>query len=442
MKNNQTATRAHSPVFGASSLLLVSGLLACTSGSAGTVEVSTFEITEVVENPGPPVAEDPVVASNVAVAPVVESPVVELPVAPREPGVIDLAIGLDTSGSMKGLLDSARQTIWAIVNDLALVEPAPILRVALLTFGNDGHTEENGWVNIDSAFTADLDAISEQLFALSTNGGTELVGRVVDAATKNLDWSTDPNALKLIVVAGNESANQDTVVSFRDACGSAISAGIMVNSIYCGNQADGLAPEWREISLLADGHFASIDQDNGMVIVATPFDDALASLTKSVNTTYIPWGDKGWIGHANQVAQDLNNFELNSEAGASRVLAKNSGLYVCGWDLVDAVRTQKLEMKDVDRSKLAEELRGLSDEDLKAHVDSMATQRAKIQKEIAEVNTEREDWLKAERERQNIDDSKAMDRVMRDAIRSQAGGKGFLFKVDAASQKVVQGDGC
>src|SRR5258705_2711251 len=100
--------------------------------------------------------------------------------APRR--AVHLAICLDTSGSMDGLIDEARQKIWSIVNDLALATPTPRLRIALLTYGNDGHDAERGWVAVDAPFTEDLDTVSAQLFALKTNGGTELVARVLDAA--------------------------------------------------------------------------------------------------------------------------------------------------------------------------------------------------------------------------------------------------------------------
>ncbi|MCA8979867.1 MAG: VWA domain-containing protein, partial [Planctomycetes bacterium] len=216
-----------------------------------------------------------------------DSPIVQnVPVRPPlQSRVIDLAICLDTSGSMDGLIDSAKQRLWSIVNDLALAEPAPELRVALLTYGNDGHDAENGWVRVDSELTGDLDLISQQLFALQTNGGTELVGRVLSVATGKLNWSQDPYALKLAVVAGNESADQDSVVSFRDACAAAIKNGIMVNSIYCGNPADAEAPLWKEVSMRADGHFATIDHQNGTLAIDTPFDEQLVALTGSVNPT-------------------------------------------------------------------------------------------------------------------------------------------------------------
>ncbi len=127
-------------------------------------------------------------------------------VQPPKQRVVELALCLDTSGSMSGLIDSARQKLWAIVNEIGRAEPAPVLRVALLTFGNNGHEPSDGWVRIESPFTSDLDLISQRLFALTTNGGTEYVGRVHQSAGR-LDWSPADDVLKLIVVAGNESAD-------------------------------------------------------------------------------------------------------------------------------------------------------------------------------------------------------------------------------------------
>ena len=62
----------------------------------------------------------------------------------------------------------------------------------------------------------------------------------------------------------------------------------MINSIYCGSPTDDLVPAWREVSQLADGHFATIDHD-GTVVITSPFDDRLAELSASLNTTYVMW---------------------------------------------------------------------------------------------------------------------------------------------------------
>jgi hypothetical protein len=352
---------------------------------------------------------------------------------------------------MSQLIEAAKQKLWAIVNDLALADPAPEIRVALLTFGNDGHVPENGWVSLDLPLTGDLDAVSEKLFALSTNGGTELVGRVLDVATRQLDWHPSDDALKLIVVAGNESADQDTVVPFRDAARAAIAQGIMVNAIYCGNPGDDIAPAWREVALLADGHFAAIDHDHGTVVVETPFDTELAELSAVVNETYIPIGQAGQTASANQQVQDANAATLNSAAAASRAQTKGSGLYVCSWDLVDACRLNQIDLAEVKDEDLPEAMRTMTLQEKQAHVKSMEARRGSIQKQINEVNQQRQAFIQTEMSRAGLDESKSFDAAIRKAVREQARTKGFRFQeaekqesegAEESSKASAEGDGC
>ena len=242
----------------------------------------------------------------------------EEPVAVAEPRGVELAILLDTSGSMSGLIEAAKQKLWAMVNDLALAEPTPQLRVALLTFGNDGHNPEDGWVKVQTPFTDDLDLVSQRLFDQTTNGGTEYVGRVLQSAGQ-LEWDPSDRTLKLIILAGNESADQDQEAPFRDMCRKLIGNGIIINAIYCGSAADNIAPAWREVARLADGQFASIDQNQGTIVVETPFDEQLGALSTALNATYLPFGAGGAAGLANQSAQDANAAGLNSAAAASHL---------------------------------------------------------------------------------------------------------------------------
>jgi len=340
---------------------------------------------------------------------------------------VDLAICLDTSGSMNGLIDAARQKLWAIVNDLALAQPIPRLRVALLTFGNDGHPAEMGWVRVDHAFTEDLDAISQQLFALTTNGGTELVGRVLKAASERLEWSDDPAALKVVMVAGNESAEQDSEVDFRTICKSLIERGIVVNSIYCGNPADGLAPAWQEVARRADGQFASIDQQNGTIVISTPFDGELAALSSAINETFIAYGAAGQAAAENQVRQDQNAQGCNDAAAAARACTKAGAFYKCSWDLVDAVKGGSVKLEDVKKEELPEKMRELTIDERRKCVDAAWAKRQEIQKKIQGVGEKRARHIEAEMHRQGAKDDAAFDRAVRDAIRRQAESKGFRF---------------
>ncbi|MEW6072027.1 MAG: vWA domain-containing protein [Planctomycetota bacterium] len=352
--------------------------------------------------------------------------------APAPPD-IDLAICLDTSGSMDGLLESAKQRIWAIVNDLALARPLPHLRVALLTYGNDGHDPQRGWVVVDVPLTEDLDEISRQLFALTTNGGTELVGRVLKTATDQLAWSDSPAALKLIVVAGNETADQDQEVPYRAAASAAIARGVLVNAIYCGSPADELAPGWHEIARLADGQFATIDQAEGTVTIETPFDARLVELSAAVNRTYIPIGRAGGLGAANQVAQDRNASALNSEAAAARAIAKNGSLYFCAWDLLDGLKSRQMRLEDVPERDLPMNMQVMRPGERAAYVRRMQDQRERIRRQIEELTVQRQGFLDAERSKLGPAEDRALDRALRRAIRAQAEARGFRFAAPTAS---------
>ena len=358
---------------------------------------------------------------------------------------IDLAICLDTSGSMDGLIDSARQNIWTIVNDLALIDPAPALRVSLLTFGNDGHPAEEGWVRVDLPFTDDLDKLSQQLFALRTNGGTELVARVTQRALSDLTWTEGEDALKIVVVAGNESARQDDKVALEEVCKRASERGIILNSIYCGPAADQLAPHWREVATLAEGAFATIEADEGAVVIPTPFDEKLTELSAEVNKTYVPYGQEGRTGWANQWRQDANASGLSGANAAQRAITKVTCNYYCGsWDLVDALDSKTVKLEDVEREHLPEELRALSVEKLQEHIDAKKAQRTAIREQIAALRTKADAFRAVEMEKLKQAGKSSLEFAVRSAIRKQAEARGFIYKkptvVAVAGAKAIQSE--
>jgi hypothetical protein len=341
---------------------------------------------------------------------------------------VDLAICLDISGSMNGLIDAARQNLWAVVNDLARMEPTPTLRVALLTFGCSTHDAEQGWVKVETEFTTDLDLVSQKLFALTTNGGDEYVARVTKAAVEQLAWSADPKALKLLLVAGNEAATQDPQFATEAVCKAAIGRGIVVNSIYCGDGNDQIAPAWRDVAKFADGQFAAIDH-NQAVVIATPFDARLAELSASLNTTYVPYGARGGEWAQNQVAQDANAATLNTAAAAQRCQTKGSVLYGNShWDLVDALREGKVKLAEVKREELPEALRALDAPALQQHVDAQRTRREGLQQEVTALGTQRDAFVAAELQKLGAVGEKAFAEVVRAAVRQQAEAKGLRQK--------------
>ncbi len=360
--------------------------------------------------------------------PIVTVEVKCLPVPPAQQRDVDIAICLDTSGSMDGLIESAKQKLWAIVNELAQANPKPNLRVALYHYGNDGLNEETGWVKQLCPLTDDLDQIYEELFKLRTNGGTEFVARVVRAATNNLNWSKQPGALKMIVVAGNEPATQDKKYELHDICKASINDGIIINTIFCGNVDQGRRTGWSDAAAWAEGQYSAIDQDRGTVIITTPYDKRIIELNIQLNATYVGYGQLGRQYKARQVAQDTNAASMNEATYASRTAGKASGLYKnYSWDLVDAVKEKKMDLEAAPAEILPQEMQKMSAEERTQYVAGLADKRAKLQKEINDLNKKRLAYQQAEMKKQGKDENNSFDAQLRRAIQTQGQKKGLTF---------------
>jgi len=359
-----------------------------------------------------------------------------LAIADEARPVVELAICLDVSGSMNGLIDGARARIWDIVNELALATPVPTLRVALLSYGHNDYPREEGWVRVDSDFTEDLDLISERLFALTLNGGVEYVGRVLDRAA-GLSWTHSPMAesrqtMRLAVVAGNESADQDQQVPYRAVVQRMIASGIVVHSIFCGPEGHHDAPGWREIATLGDGRFAAIDQSIGAITVETPFDAELLQLSHKFSAVSLPYGAVGEARWTNQRVQDVNAAQMNVATAASRAAAKCSVLYCsASWDLIDACRDAKFDLEAIPDAELPEAMRGMDGKARRAHVAKATAERDAIAERSRELAAQRAKIVAAAAAEaaRNATDRSSMDfrSAIIAAVREQAIATGMTF---------------
>ncbi len=342
---------------------------------------------------------------------------------------VDLVICLDTSGSMTALIDSARAKLWEIVNQLSVVKPVPKLRIGLLTYGTPGlSSEAKGWVVRQIDLTSDLDTVYAKMMAMNTSGGDEFVGWVLNDALNTMSWSEDPRALRIIFVAGNESADQaHEKFNFRNVAKEARGKDIIINAIYAGNHQQGIAESWGEVAMHGHGSFSAIDMQQGTLQIATPQDEILIKLNIELNKTYLPFGEKAEYGSSNQLAQDGNAARMGKQSQASRVVSKGNSLYGNAiWDLVDASQEKDFDWDELEEKELPEVMRSMTDEEKKAYLNGMIEARKAIQKKITEVGKAREEYLKQERSK--MSGKTSLDDAILQALRKQAEGKGFTFE--------------
>ena len=343
--------------------------------------------------------------------------------------VIQMAILLDTSGSMEGLIEQAKTQLWKIVNEMALARKkgkVPKLLVGLYEYGKSSIPSSEGYIRMIVPLSEDLDLISEELFKLKTNGGQEYCGKVIQEASQALQWSRNNNDYKVIFIAGNEPFTQGDV-HYKTACREAIAKGIIVNTIFCGNYEKGIKTFWKDGADLADGKYMNIDQNQRIAHVSAPQDKTIIELGRKLNKTYLAYGKAGKKSKERQTKQDKNALSVNEEVMVQRSVAKSSAQYSnTAWDVVDAVKEGKIKVEDMKEEDLPDELKKMDKRERVEYVNNLKRKREEIQKKINQLNRERAKYVA--QKRKEISDKLTLDEALIKAIREQASKKSYKFE--------------
>ncbi|MBC2846272.1 vWA domain-containing protein [Winogradskyella flava] len=340
---------------------------------------------------------------------------------------IKVALLLDTSNSMDGLIDQAKAQLWEIVNELSYAKckaQNPNLKIALYEYGNDNLNAEEGYLRQVLAFSDDLDEISKSLFSLTTNGGNEYCGKVIQTALNQLNWDDKKDDLKFIFIAGNEPYTQGKV-NYKDASKLAHQKDVTVNTIYCGDYDQGISSYWKDGADLTHGNYMAINHNKATVHVASPYDDKILELNEKLNNTYVAYGKKGKAKMELQSEQDSNAMGYNKANAVSRTVSKSTRLYKnSSWDLVDAEQEEDFSYDNLKESQLPEELKGKSKTEIRSYVEKKRKERETLQKSISYLNEKRKGYIA----KQSKDSDNALENAMLKAIKSQANKKNYKWE--------------
>ncbi|WP_343487536.1 vWA domain-containing protein [Allomuricauda sp. d1] len=341
---------------------------------------------------------------------------------------VKIALLLDTSNSMDGLINQAKAQLWDIVNEFTHArcgnETRPSLQIALYEYGNDDLSSREGYIRQVIGFSNDLDKISEKLFSLDTNGGEEFCGQVIHTSLRQLDWGKNADDLKMIFIAGNEPFTQGKL-NYKDAANQAKEQDVVVNTIFCGNFELGIDTRWKEGARLTGGDYMAIDHNQEIVHIDTPYDDIIIQLNSKLNKTYIGYGSVGRARKVAQETQDSNAYAMEESVAVKRAISKSSTLYNnSSWDLVDASEDKEFDVSKLKKDELPKELKGKSDEAIEKYIEEKKGERVKIQKEINELNKKREAYI-VKNQKQEAGE---LENAMLGAIKRQAIKKNYTWE--------------
>lgn len=290
---------------------------------------------------------------------------------------IQVAILLDTSSSMSGLIEQAKSQLWSILNTLSSAsknDQSATIEMALYEYGNDGLSSRGGWVSQRVPFTNDVDKISESLFSMTTNGGSEYCGTAIKRSIDDLEWR-ESAGLRVVYIAGNEAFTQGQI-DYRNACKQAVNKEVIVNTIFCGDREAGINGQWQAGAILGKGSYNYIDHNQQTVYVKSPFDDEIALLNTRLNDTYVSYNKQGHSAKENMNSQDTNAGSYSQANYVKRSIYKSKSVYDnSSWDLVDAYAKDKTIIKEIKQKP-----RGFESND-----------RAYVEKRIQKLTLERKE---------------------------------------------------
>ena len=203
---------------------------------------------------------------------------------------IDVLFVLDTTGSMGGLIASAKDKIWSIANTLAQGQPAPKIRMGLVGYRDKG----DAYVTKFTQLADDLDSVYSVLMAFRAGGGgdgPEHVNRALHEAVTEAKWDKSKSTYKVIFLVGDAPPHMDynDYIKYKKTCRLAKKKGIVINTVQCGSMSS-TTPHWKRIAQLGGGEYFRVNQSGGAIHYSTPYDKKLSKLSRSMDSTRVYYG--------------------------------------------------------------------------------------------------------------------------------------------------------
>ncbi len=353
-------------------------------------------------------------------------------VAPIGNPRVDVVFVLDTTGSMSGLIQTAKEKIWSIATTMASAQPTPEIRIGLVAYRD----RDDHYVTKVVDLSDDLDSVYAALMDFEADGGgdtPESVNKALYDAVNNISWSQGSQAYQVVFLVGDAPPHMDYQgeMQYPEIIAAAKKKGIVINTIQCGDIPT-TAGSWTQIANLGDGKFFQVEQAGSAVALATPFDTEIAELSARLDDTRLYFGtEEEKERMASKVAATdklhaVASVETRARRATFNVAAGGKANLLGRNELVDGVSSGTIKLDELDEAELPASMVAMAPEEQEAYVAELADERTKLKRQIRELADDRDDYLnKKVEEAGGYKDS--LDQKIYDAVAEQAGEAGLEY---------------
>ena len=354
------------------------------------------------------------------------------PVATVDAPRIEVVFVLDTTGSMSGLIQAAKDKIWSIASTMASAQPAPEIKMGLVAYRDRGDDYVTRVVDLSD----DLDSMYATLIDFEAGGGgdgPESVNQALHEAINGISWSQDEDSYQVVFLVGDAPPHMDYQddVKYPVTLAEASRRGIVVNTIRCGENAH-TELEWRAIAAATQGAYFTVEQSGSAIAMTTPFDAEIAKLSADLDATRLYYGTeevleekKGKVaateklrGRASEAAQARRATYNISSSGEKNLFGDG--------DLVSDVIDGAVKLDEIETEMLPAALKPMSPAERDVVIRENGERRDELKQQIGMLADQRATYLASEVAAMD-DKEESLDHQIFETVREQAGKKGLEY---------------
>jgi Mg-chelatase subunit ChlD len=362
----------------------------------------------------------------------IESPPIEHVVAPVGNPKVDVVFVLDTTGSMSGLIQTAKEKIWSIATTMASAQPTPEIRIGLVAYRDRGDHYVTKVIDLSD----DLDSVYATLMDFQADGGgdtPESVNKALYDAVHNVSWSQGSQAYQVVFLVGDAPPHMDyrDEAKYPEIVAAAKKKGIVINTIQCGDIPTTAGP-WTQIANLGHGKFFQVEQAGSAVAMTTPYDAEIAELSAKLDDTRLYFGsDEEKERMLSKVAatdklHSASSVESRARRAAFNLSAAGRTNLLGEKELVEGFVSGTVKLDELDANELPEALKPMAPAEQRAYISELAEERVDLKRQISALAGDRDSYIgKKVEEAGGFKDS--LDQKIYDAVSEQAGKAGLEY---------------
>ena len=336
---------------------------------------------------------------------------------------IQVVFLLDATGSMEGLIGTAKEKIWSITSSLSQTDPAPEIEVGMLFYRDRG----DDFITKIIPLGTDMDNLYEQLMAINASGGgdgPESVNQALYEGVNKMEWDNLPNTYRAIFLVGDYPPHMDykNDVHYPETCSEAIKKGIVINTILMGNEPTA-ARIWKEIAGKTKGEYIQTDMSVNNIEVRTPYDDRINSLQYELDKTRLYYGKSSEMTEVKQMQSakvSKGDAAINARRAEYNLSVANKDAYYGSEELVNEVMSGKA-LTEIPAADLPDQMKKMSASERQAYVNELIEKRKKLEQEIKDLSKQRQQHIEAELSKMDKDKvESSFDDVIYRAVQTQA----------------------